>query len=59
MTIENLKKGDVFKLKENGQVLVFNGYCRSNRKYEFYRWSDINHYGYKKKGTEVITDFEF
>lgn len=52
-TIENIKKG-------NGKsILVADGYNRSTKKYSYYRYDDINHFGEKKKGTLVIIDPDF
>lgn len=59
MTIEKLKKGQYFKLINGSAVLVFDGYNRFTRKYSYYRFDDINRFGEKKKGTLIITDFEF
>ena len=57
--IETLKKGELFKKVTQKQVLVFNGYCRTNRKYEYTKFDDISSFGYIKKGVLVETDFEF
>ena len=57
MTIEQLKKGDLFRLKPNGKTLVKGDYIREEKKYEFSYYDDINHFGLKKKGTEVLTDW--
>jgi hypothetical protein len=40
-------------------VQVADGYNRSTKKYSYYRHSDINHFGEKKKGTLVLIDFDF
>lgn len=62
--IEQLKKGDWFTRKDyktpkDTQVFVFDGYCRSSRKYAAQRFSDISDFIYLKKGTTVFTEFEF
>lgn len=57
--IENVKKGDVFRLIGGKAVLVADGYNRSTKKYSYYRWEDISHFGEKKKGTQVEIDFDF
>lgn len=58
-TIEKLKKGELFKLKNKKSVLMFEGYDRSSRKYSFSYWEDISKWGERKKGTEVMTEDEF
>lgn len=47
------------KRVEGYSVQVADGYNRSTKKYSYYRWDDINHYGEKKKGTQVLVDFDF
>lgn len=59
-TIDTLKQGDYFKLKESSSVVYVRGsYCQSSKKYEAHKFDDICHFIYKKKGTQVFTDFEF
>lgn len=57
--INELKKGDFFKLHENGCVYVRSDYDRSSKKYECYKFDDINSYHQFKGNKEVITDFIF
>lgn len=57
--LKTLKEGDYFKLKENGRVYVRGEYDRSERKYEYYDFDDVNRWHYAKGDKEVITDFEF
>lgn len=58
--IEQLKKGDFFKLKaESKSVYVYEGYCRFNKAYVYSRFDDINAFGKRKKGTMVVIDFDF
>ena len=54
-----LKKGDFFKLSENGCVYVRDSYDRSSKKYECFKYDDINSFRYLKGSKEVITDFIF
>jgi hypothetical protein len=57
--IEKLKKGEYFKKLGQNQVLIFNGYCRINKRYEYQKFDDISAFGYIKKGKEVAIGFEF
>lgn len=58
--IEKVKKGDYFRFPRGYQrVYVADGYNRSTRKYSYYRFDDINHFGEKKKGTVVEIGFDF
>lgn len=57
--IEQLKKGEFFRLKGGKQVYTAEGYCRYNRKYTGTNYDDINRQTYKKKGTLIEYDFEF
>jgi hypothetical protein len=58
-TVEKLKTNDYFRLVGGKSVLVFKGYNRSTKKYQYCRWEDINHFGEKMKGTIVEIDFDF
>ena len=58
-TIKQLKKGDYFKLRENGRVYVRGDYNRSIKKYEYYDYDDICNFHVCKGTKIVITDFEF
>ena len=63
-TIKQLKPGEWFTLKpieepNERQVWVRSDYDRSTKKYDVYKWSDINHYSQRKGTTIVYTDFTF
>lgn len=63
-TIKELKPGDFFTLKPieeptDSQVWVRDQYDRSSKKYDVYKWSDINHFSQRKGNTKVWTDFTF
>lgn len=60
MNIQDLKKGDYFKLKESSSIVyVYDGYNRMTRKYSAYKFSDICAYTEKKKNYQVFINFEF
>lgn len=59
MKIKELKKGDFFKLTENGCVYVRSDYIKADKKYECYKYDDINSFRYFKGDKEIITDFIF
>lgn len=64
MKLRGLKKGDFFTKKPiefptERQVWVRGDYNRSERKYECYRFSDVNDFYYIKGDKEVYTDFVF
>lgn len=64
MTVKELKKGDFFTRKPiaeptERQVWVRGEYDRSTKRYEVYKWSDVNYCSYIKGGTEVFCDFTF
>jgi hypothetical protein len=64
MKLKELKKGDFFTKKdiENpsfNQVFVKGDYDRSLRKYEIYRFSDVNACAFMAGDKEVFTDFTF
>lgn len=58
-TIEKVKKGDYFRLPNTTRVYVRDDYNRFGKNYMAYRFDDVNHAIYKKKGTVVEIDFEF
>lgn len=58
-TIKDLKKGDYFKVKENGSVLVRGDYDRSTKKYSAYYFDDVCKERFFKPTQNVIVDFEF
>jgi hypothetical protein len=57
--IENVKIGDLFKLKENGTVYVRDSYNQFTKKYSSHRFDDISRFKELKKGTVVLVDFTF
>ena len=62
--IKDLKKGEYFTLKEisepkESQVYVRGEYDKSERKYECYKWDDVNNTRFYKGDKEVFTDFTF
>jgi hypothetical protein len=59
VTIEKVKKGDLFRLPNGKETYQMDGYCRTTKKYVGQAWSDISKSIYKKKGTLVLIDFEF
>lgn len=64
MIIKELKKGDFFTVKsiENpteNQVWVRGDYDKSERKYECYKWADVNATRFFKGDKEVFVDFTF
>ena len=58
-TIEKVQKGDYFRFPNTTRVYVRDDYSRTCQKYGYYRFDDVNHTGYKKKGTIVEIDFDF
>lgn len=58
-TIEKVKNGELFKLPNKKTVYVARGYNRFEKKYESYKYDDINHYRGFKKGTKVEINFTF
>lgn len=60
IAINKLKKGDYFKLNDKGRtVYVYDGYNRSTKKYEAYKFDDIGAFREFKKGRLIFTDFTF
>jgi len=62
--IKDLKKGEYFTLKQidepkESQVYVRGEYDKSERKYECYKWDDVNNTRFYKGEKEVYTDFTF
>lgn len=45
-TIKQVKKGDYFRLRddENAPIWVRSEYNRSTKKYECYKYEDVNHF---------------
>ena len=64
MTIKELKKGEFFTLKpiaepKESQVYIRGEYDRSEKKYECYKFNDMNAFRYYKGEKEIYTDFVF
>ena len=64
MTVKELKKGEYFTKKptynpKESQVFIRGDYIRELKKYECYRFDDINNCCYLKGRTEVYTEFTF
>lgn len=64
MTVKELKKGDFFcKIDTDNpserQVWVRGEYDRSARRYECYKWADVNHTQYLRGDRVVFCDFVF
>lgn len=64
MTVKELKKGDFFTKKNvscptENQVFVRGDYDRSARRYECYRFSDINDTQLLRGDKVVFCEFEF
>lgn len=64
MLMKELKKGDYFTKKpieepRESQVWIRGDYDRSMRKYECYRFDDVNTFTYVSDTKEVYIDFTF
>jgi hypothetical protein len=59
LKIEDVKKGDFFRLPKGKETYQKDGYCRINKKYIGQAWSDISKWTLKKKGTLVLVGFDF
>lgn len=64
MKLKELKKGDYFTKKDisepnENQVFVRGEYCREDKKYIVYRFSDVNEFQMMKGDKEVFTEFYF
>ena len=57
--IETLKKGDIFHLPKGASALVYDGYNRNIKKYEYHYFDDISKFGSKKKGTLIDANRTF
>ena len=57
--IETLKKGEFFRRVNGVAVIIYEGYCRTNKKYCGSHNDDISRWSYFKKGTIVETGFDF
>lgn len=51
--IEQLKRGDLFRLKDKGNVFAYNGFCVVNKMYEYYTPSTFE-FLYVRKGATVF-----
>ena len=64
MKVKNLKRGDYFTKKQiefpkENQVWIRGDYDRTEKKYEAYRFDDVNTWCYLKGDKEVYTEFTF
>ena len=64
MKLKDLKKGDYFTKKDiseptESQVFIRGEYCREDKKYIVYRFSDVNDFQMMKGDKEVFTEFYF
>lgn len=57
--ISHLKKGDFFKLRENGKVYVRAEFDRSSKRYMYYDFDDVNNWHSATATRVVIVDFQF
>lgn len=59
--LRNVKRGDFFRLTESetAPVWIRDDYNRSTRKYEAYKYDDVNHWGEFKGARLVYVDFTF
>lgn len=65
--VKELKKGEFFTLKDvtgstfipDSVVWVRGEYDRSSKKYECYKYDDVNHFSYLRAERVVYTDFVF
>jgi hypothetical protein len=61
VAIEELEEGHLFKFAESKGNTIYHylGYDRSEKKYAFSKFTDMNAVSWKKKGTRVVTNFTF
>jgi len=59
VNIEQLSKGEYFKIDGKQTVYVMGEYNRFAKKYQYSKHSDISFCGGKKKGTKVVIGFTF
>lgn len=59
--LKDVKKGEFFRISpsDTAPVWVRDDYNRSTKKYECYKFDDMNHLGEFKGTRIVIIDFEF
>lgn len=62
--LKDVKKGEMFILKpceypKESAVYIRDGYDRETKKYDCYKWSDVNHCTQKKGTTMVYIEFTF
>lgn len=57
--IKDLKKGDFFRLSEAGAVYVRGDYDKSYKKYDCYKFEDVNAFRQFAGAKKVIVDFTF
>jgi hypothetical protein len=58
--LSELKKGELFKMKESSAVVWVRGeYDRATKMYSVYKFDDTNYESFHKGTFKVFTDFEF
>lgn len=62
--LKNVKNGDYFTLRpieypKYSQVYVRCDYCRAEKKYEVYKWYDVNDFRFMRGDRIVYVDFIF
>lgn len=62
--LKDIKKGEFFTLKPieyptEQQVYIRDSYDRTEKKYECYKFNDVNAWRYLRGNKEVYTDFIF
>ena len=60
MKVENIKRGEFVRRKpDSKRVFVRGPYCRTSRRYALEAWDDISAVVYVRRGTDLVTGFEF
>lgn len=54
--IRQVKKGDLFRFTPTGNLFVRGYYERSNKKYEYYAYDDVNHEGFARGTRKVFVE---
>lgn len=57
--LRNVKKGDFFMLNESGRVYIRGEYDRTERKFEYFPFDDVNDWHMAKGTRKVIVGFTF
>lgn len=59
-TLKNLKKGEYFKFREESDIVYVKGdYDRSTKKFDCYKFDDVNSFRQFAADKFVFIDFEF